>query len=326
MIVFALVYRPQSCSKALFLEEISGLFETVLLKYDKAIVSGDFNVHFDNDEGDSFAKQFANLLNIFNLVQHVDVPTHSASHTLDLVITRELEDLVKKPLAVAHWDLSDHTPITFTIPVTSTAINRKEVSFRDYRNMDTAVFKNVFMSNIGNNFNSLSVDRMVERFDTAVRLAVEATMPLKTLVFCPSTFRMASDTLSVRRERRRLERMYRKAPCATAAGVLRAKRSEFAKLIKRVKECFFNGKISNATDPKQLYSIVNLMLHRKERSFPTNSDPATLANQFQEFFAGKVRDAQQGCASSHNEAFNHSSENAAQVPLGFHHFRQVTVD
>jgi len=50
------------------------------------LITGDFNIHVD-DLTDSNAIQFLSLLDHSNLTQHVLLPTHRHSHTLDLVIT-----------------------------------------------------------------------------------------------------------------------------------------------------------------------------------------------------------------------------------------------
>ena len=57
-----------------------------------SILIGDFNVHWDCEE-DSERMELATLLNDYDLVQHVNGPTHECGHTLDLVITRQEDDL-----------------------------------------------------------------------------------------------------------------------------------------------------------------------------------------------------------------------------------------
>ena len=42
-----------------------------------------------DDTADRYAAQFGSLLELFNLKQHVAVPTHRSCHILDLVISRK---------------------------------------------------------------------------------------------------------------------------------------------------------------------------------------------------------------------------------------------
>ena len=53
------------------------------------LVTGDFNYRIDV-AGDKASSDFCNLLESLNVKkQHVDKPTRSAGHTLDLLITRD---------------------------------------------------------------------------------------------------------------------------------------------------------------------------------------------------------------------------------------------
>lgn len=67
---------------------------------------GDFNIPGDCASG-AEAKMFAELLNTFGLIQHVQGPTHSSGHTLDLVMSRSTNFIVIDPLATLA--LSDHS-------------------------------------------------------------------------------------------------------------------------------------------------------------------------------------------------------------------------
>ena len=57
------------------------------------VISGDFNLNLD-DFRDIDTKKFEDLLETFNLSQHVSGPTHLSGQTLDLIITRSSDDIV----------------------------------------------------------------------------------------------------------------------------------------------------------------------------------------------------------------------------------------
>lgn len=67
-----LVYRPPGLSISLLLEEFSKLLEHVTadLRHRRLLIVGDFNIHVDNSN-DATARQFLDLLDSFDLVQHV---------------------------------------------------------------------------------------------------------------------------------------------------------------------------------------------------------------------------------------------------------------
>ena len=66
---------------------------------------GDFNFHVDEPHKDTGAARFLELLNLHNLEQHVTVSTHRNNHTLDLVITRD-DELVLRDYTIEDSNLS----------------------------------------------------------------------------------------------------------------------------------------------------------------------------------------------------------------------------
>ncbi|KAF7647739.1 hypothetical protein LDENG_00167380 [Lucifuga dentata] len=103
-----IVYRPPKRDTN-FLSEFSDFMSTVLTKYDKIILLGDFNFHV-NDYNNSRAMKFLNLLACLNLVQHVQSATHIHGNILDLVITKNINVHIA---SVAQVPVSDHFWVFF---------------------------------------------------------------------------------------------------------------------------------------------------------------------------------------------------------------------
>ncbi|KAE8297375.1 hypothetical protein D5F01_LYC03993 [Larimichthys crocea] len=76
-LVTAIIYRPPTD----FLTQLSAISPSILLL-------GDFNIHIDTDC--KSATEFLELLHYFNFTQHVNFPTHSRGHILDLVYSTGL--------------------------------------------------------------------------------------------------------------------------------------------------------------------------------------------------------------------------------------------
>ena len=101
------IYRPPKSTYALFYEEFSRLLEKTLAVHPGPVIfTGDFNFHVD-DPNDYQAKRFTDLLRSFDLKQHVNRITHKDGHTLDLVITRSDDSLIRK-LSIRDPAISDH--------------------------------------------------------------------------------------------------------------------------------------------------------------------------------------------------------------------------
>ena len=128
------IYRPPSCNFSLFIDEFGCLLEQYITDSSFLLVAGDFNYHID-DAVDKPSYDFCSLLGSFNLKQHVDKPTHSAGHILDLLITRE-EPLVFN-ISVCDPDLSDHFVVHCDILITKPSFERKEIEFRKLKTIDT---------------------------------------------------------------------------------------------------------------------------------------------------------------------------------------------
>ncbi|XP_038566029.1 uncharacterized protein LOC119896608 [Micropterus salmoides] len=104
------VYRPPTNDKfSVFLKEFQKLLDEVSKTYSSIIVTGDFNIHVD-DKNSSYTKRFSKFLKKNKLLQHVKWPTHRDGHTLDLVLTRNVEI---SGLFVWNEGVSDHFTINF---------------------------------------------------------------------------------------------------------------------------------------------------------------------------------------------------------------------
>ncbi|XP_076607632.1 uncharacterized protein LOC143333471 [Chaetodon auriga] len=91
-----------------FLNEFEELLDEVFKKYNSIIVTGDFNIWVDYTKNSSLEFEF--LLLLRNLRQHVCEATHERGHTLDLVITRNVQI---SGLKVQNDHISDHYTVLF---------------------------------------------------------------------------------------------------------------------------------------------------------------------------------------------------------------------
>jgi len=81
------IYRPPSSfifSKlfSVFLGEFNSFLSFAATTPHEFIITGDFNIHFDN-HSDHATSQFLSVLSSFNLTQHVNFSTHNQNHILD---------------------------------------------------------------------------------------------------------------------------------------------------------------------------------------------------------------------------------------------------
>ena len=93
-------------TSAIFLDEFSDFTGDIVDSCKKFIICGDINIHCDVD--DNYEKQcFDNILDSFDLKQMVDFPTYKSGHTLNVLITPSLDNLIISSLQ-ATYKISDH--------------------------------------------------------------------------------------------------------------------------------------------------------------------------------------------------------------------------
>lgn len=102
-----LIYRHPGPASG-FLSDFTELL-TSIIKLDKVLIIGDFNIHID-DQSSNTATELLNITESFNSVPHVSGPTHSKGHTLDLVFSH---GLMVENLHVEDSLVSDHSCVSF---------------------------------------------------------------------------------------------------------------------------------------------------------------------------------------------------------------------
>ena len=87
--MYILYHPPTSGTTSCFLDEQETLFTDIALSIVPSIIVGDFNIHY---EVPSKADKLVNMLEMYDLIQHVNEPTHTHTngHILDLVISASL--------------------------------------------------------------------------------------------------------------------------------------------------------------------------------------------------------------------------------------------
>ena len=147
-VLFLIVYHAPGLYSD-FISEFSEFLSSLVLKSDKVIIVGDFNIHV-NVTNDSLSSAFTSLIDSICFCQSVNKPTHFFNHTLDLVLSygMDIEHLIVFPHNPL---LSDHYLITFEFLL----LDYKPLSKTSYSRClsDSAVAK--FKEEIQSVFNSM---------------------------------------------------------------------------------------------------------------------------------------------------------------------------
>ena len=117
-----------------FFTEFSDYLETIVLCKEQLVVVGDFNIHVDVPN-DSDSTKFLDLLESFSLQQHVVGPTHIHGHTLDLVITRQSDQILRSTPQVDS-DFSDHASLFCHLHSIKPSFSTRTLLFRKFKSLD----------------------------------------------------------------------------------------------------------------------------------------------------------------------------------------------
>ena len=98
-ILYVVVYRPppskENCLKTSeYLNDFDDFLTFINSFGSKILMLGDFNIHVDTPNKWD-AKRFLMSIETAGLYQHIHEPTHKDGHTLDLILTRPEDNLVK---------------------------------------------------------------------------------------------------------------------------------------------------------------------------------------------------------------------------------------
>lgn len=122
-----LIYRPPKPNSA-FIPEMSDLLTAPCTTSASIIIFGHITIHVDTPSC-HHAADFLQLIDSLNLQQHVDVPTHSRGHTLDLVISNSAPI---SNLQVYDLGVSDHKVVSMELPFPSHHTKpKRQIHFRN---------------------------------------------------------------------------------------------------------------------------------------------------------------------------------------------------
>ena len=113
------IYRPlyseekHRVTTATFFDKFQKYLSQAVQTIHSLMIAGEFNIRMDTDT-DADKIRMCNVLRMYEVTQHVTVPTHVSGHTLNLIITRHnSEPLLSCP--TADYIVSDHMVVLYRV-------------------------------------------------------------------------------------------------------------------------------------------------------------------------------------------------------------------
>jgi hypothetical protein len=323
------VYRPPPSTENglkvnTFLEQFDEFMSCVDLLPGRVILLGDFNIHYDLPSK-SDVNRFSTILESADFVQHITGPTHRCGHTLDLVITRQDDPLIKKFVTDRYHFPKDHYMINCILDLPKPSAESVTHTMRKYKQIDHDAFSkdlNARMCDISNR-EYAEVNDLLTDYSKACLDVLDQHAPLSTKIVTvkhrPAWYN--DNVASARRERRRCERKWRKTRTDASGEYYVTSKQTVNETIRTAKVAYYNDRL-NTCSIKDMHKTVNELLNNNSKALPDTDCPEDLANDFGKFFVGKVSkirnevDNMGSCGSLNIES--------APVTCLFPEFRSVT--
>ena len=256
---FVVIYRPPPSKKnnltsAIFLEEFSRFCEQLTLDGRPLIICGDFNYHIDNSSN-SEARQFIDLLESANLFQHVSGSTHRRGHTLDLIITRKDESLIKE-VDILHDIYSDHRVVTCKLNFAKPPRSKILVACRNNKTFDSDGFRLGLTDALSQLI--LDQDISVDTYNASLAKVYNAHFPLQTrwVTHRPCCAWYTSDLRAMKREKHQAERKFRKSRLEVHKQLFEASCATYNSLLESTKFSYYTQKIESS-NTKQPFRMID---------------------------------------------------------------------
>ncbi|CAM4727630.1 unnamed protein product [Leuciscus chuanchicus] len=250
--------------------------------------SGDFNIHIDSSTSKP-TTDFLDIIHSFNFIQHVNFPTHTRGHTLDLVCSTGLNIDT-----LSHTDLaiSDHLAITFHINLPSPHF--KQTRTISYRNLKSLCLTSL-SSHIANKIsipsipeNSTTTD-LVVHYNCTLSSSLNTLAPVKTatVTFSRSAPWFTPELHKLKKERRQLERLHKKTGLTVHLQAYKDHSHHYRSALTSARTAFYSGIIhSGSSNPRTLFATVNKLL--KPIDNITHLFTMDKCNNFIDFFKYKI--------------------------------------
>ena len=172
------------------------------------LIVGDLNYWIDDPPSKPFSTEFMELVDLNNFLIHTMSPTHILGHTLDLVLTPNVSNIVENldivPLGI---NISDHFLVSFNLNIKRPPSYMKTISFRNYRRANQEeIIREVHLSLNSLDTIGLCADQATDAYNNFFRVVSDNHCPIvvKHILVKDDAPWYDSSVPDLRRKRRRL--------------------------------------------------------------------------------------------------------------------------
>lgn len=206
------------------------------------------------------------ILESYNLRQHVTEVTHISGHTLDLVITKSNDAFLS---GVSTFDpvISDHSAVNINLLLQKSQFKKKTITYRKLHSIDYNTFCNDITDSPLIMEPSSDLDVLVDQYDNVLRSLLDCHAPTKQRIITvrPSAPWYSTEIAQNKRIRRKLERKWRSTRLPSDREKYVHQCSVVNNLIDSAKSAFYTTVISEISgDQRMLFKTVNKLLQKQK--------------------------------------------------------------
>ena len=289
------------------------------------MIVGDFNYHMDSAT-DSNSVSFLNVISSLNLQQHVQFPTHTSGHTLDLVLTRANDNFISNVSSTSYLP-SDHVAVICSMNIRKPKPIKVKIRTRKIQQINIEAFRQDILLSELYSFSSDNVNEQVDQFEYSLSSLLDKHAPEVTRIITsrPESPWYCDDLRQLKRELRALERK------AFPNG-LEIDRENFRKAAHHYSNQLGSARSKHHRDqlrectPRELFKKVEQLTRpTTSLTIPTTDGTGdSLAERFVMYFAEKVENITHQLQSSTSNATEFCFVEEPYRSSSFGHFRTVT--
>jgi hypothetical protein len=173
------------------------------------------------------------------------------------------------------------------------------------------------------------LEPLMDQYNNVLRELLDKHAPeLKKQITIRPTVPWYNDTIrDAKLTRRKLERQWRRTHLPAHRVLYQQQRKKVIQLIDMAKSSYFEEKIAQCNDSKDLFRVVDTLLHRKGKpQLPPHENVQNLVEEFSDYFHNKIATIRQTLDAENDEPYDLPLDEIQQCEAILSEFNPVTED